>query len=135
MYFVESLARDDKVKTNLEPFQWSRIKALLSRLYDASNPAQSLGLYVERIMYWRNPPETFGWFTVSLIAAFYCLKHRLAFMLKPVTSKESTFDTVACLMVPIALLYTVGISAVAPRIHFHVCPQDPQQPLWISRGL
>ncbi|KAH7050433.1 hypothetical protein BKA57DRAFT_458709, partial [Linnemannia elongata] len=64
MYFVESLARDDKVKTKLEPLQWSRIKALLSRLYDTSNPAQSLGLYVERIMYWRNPPETFAWFTI-----------------------------------------------------------------------
>jgi len=64
MYFVESLARDDKVTTKVEPLQWSRIKALLSRLYDTSNPAQSLGLYVERIMYWRNPPETFAWFTL-----------------------------------------------------------------------
>lgn len=96
MYFVESLARDDKVKTKVEPLQWSRIKALLSRLYDTTNPAMSLVLYVERIMYWRNPPETFAWFTVSLIAAFYCLKHSLALMLKTVTSKELTFDIVAC---------------------------------------
>ncbi|KAG0205315.1 hypothetical protein BGX33_007990 [Mortierella sp. NVP41] len=64
MYFIESLARDDKSEKKLEPFQWSRIKALLSRLYDTSNPAQSLGLYVERIMHWRNPPETFAWFTL-----------------------------------------------------------------------
>ncbi|KAF9138235.1 hypothetical protein BG015_002451, partial [Linnemannia schmuckeri] len=64
MYFVESLARDDKVNTKVEPLQWSRIKALLSRLYDTSSPAQSLGLYIERIMYWRNPPETFAWFTL-----------------------------------------------------------------------
>lgn len=96
MYFVESLARDDKVKTKVEPLQWSRIKALLSRLYDVSNPVQSLGLYVERIMYWRNPPETFAWFTVSFIVAFYCLKYRLAFMLKTVTSKELPFNIVAC---------------------------------------
>lgn len=88
MYFVESLARDDKVKTKLEPLQWSRIKALLSRLYDTSNPAQSLGLYVERIMYWRNPPETFAWFTVSLIATFYCVKHPLAFMPKTVNKQR-----------------------------------------------
>ncbi|KAG0300245.1 hypothetical protein BGZ97_003327 [Linnemannia gamsii] len=64
MYFVESLARDDNAKQKVEPLQWSRIKALLSRLYDTSSPAQSLGLYVERIMYWRNPPETFAWFTI-----------------------------------------------------------------------
>ncbi|KAF9919580.1 hypothetical protein FBU30_010787 [Linnemannia zychae] len=61
-YFIESLARDDKAERKIEPLQWSRIKTLLSRLYDTSNPAQSFGLYVERIMYWRNPPETLGWF-------------------------------------------------------------------------
>ncbi|KAI8353836.1 hypothetical protein B0O80DRAFT_64038 [Mortierella sp. GBAus27b] len=40
------------------------MKGLLSRLYDTSSPAQSLGFYVERVMYWKNPPETFMWFTV-----------------------------------------------------------------------
>lgn len=63
-YYIESLARDDKVR-KIEPLRWSKVKALLSRLYDTSNPAQSLGLYVERIMYWKNPPETMAWFTVS----------------------------------------------------------------------
>ncbi|KAG0284850.1 hypothetical protein BGZ96_010815 [Linnemannia gamsii] len=66
MYFVESLARDDKVTRKVEPLQWSRIKALLSRLYDTFSPTQSLGLYVERIMYWKNPPETFAWFTLYI---------------------------------------------------------------------
>ncbi|KAG0273910.1 hypothetical protein BGZ95_010282 [Linnemannia exigua] len=72
MYFVESLARDEKVK-KMEPLQWSRIKTLLSRLYDTSSPAQSLGLYVERVMYWRNPPETFAWFTLYITLWAYQL--------------------------------------------------------------
>ncbi|KAF9427539.1 hypothetical protein BGZ94_004710 [Podila epigama] len=72
MYFIESLARDDLVR-KVEPLQWSKMKALLSRLYDTSNPAQSLGLYVERIMYWRNPPETIAWFVVYFTLWFYGL--------------------------------------------------------------
>ncbi|KAG0044049.1 hypothetical protein BGZ83_010721 [Gryganskiella cystojenkinii] len=60
MYFVESLARDDKVR-KVEPLQWSKIRAMLSRLYDTSNPAQSLGLYIEAVMYWKNPPLTAAW--------------------------------------------------------------------------
>ncbi|KAF9564851.1 hypothetical protein EC968_004411 [Mortierella alpina] len=69
-YFIESLARDDKV-TKIEPLQWSRMKALLSRLYDTSNPVQSLALYVEQVMYWRHPPQTFAWFTAYFTLWFY----------------------------------------------------------------
>ncbi|KAF9201808.1 hypothetical protein BGZ49_007988 [Haplosporangium sp. Z 27] len=71
-YFLQSLAREEKVR-KIEPLQWKRIKALLSRLYDASNPAQSLGLYIERVMYWKNPPETFAWFTIYFTLWFYKL--------------------------------------------------------------
>ncbi|KFH63467.1 hypothetical protein MVEG_10876 [Podila verticillata NRRL 6337] len=72
LYFVESLARDDRVRKP-EPLHWSKMKALLSRLYDTSSPAQSLGLYVERIMYWKNPPETFAWFALYFTLWFYGL--------------------------------------------------------------
>ncbi|KAG0009584.1 hypothetical protein BGZ80_002240 [Entomortierella chlamydospora] len=71
-YFIESLARDDKVK-KIEPLQWKRMRGLLSRLYDTSNPVQSLGLYVERVMLWKNPPETFIWFTVYFTLWLYKL--------------------------------------------------------------
>ncbi|KAG0199215.1 hypothetical protein BGX28_007464 [Mortierella sp. GBA30] len=71
-YFIESLARDDKAK-KIEPLQWSKMKALLSRLYDTSGPAQSLGLYVERVAHWKNPPETFAWFTIYFTLWFYKL--------------------------------------------------------------
>ncbi|KAF9982886.1 hypothetical protein BGZ65_002397, partial [Modicella reniformis] len=71
-YFIESLARDNKAR-KIEPLRWSKIKALLSRLYDTSNPAQSLGLYVERVMYWKNPAETLMWFTVYFTLWFYML--------------------------------------------------------------
>ncbi|KAF9365125.1 hypothetical protein BGX34_011325 [Mortierella sp. NVP85] len=71
-YYIESLARDDKVR-KIEPLQWSRIKALLSRLYDTSNSTQSLGFYVERVMYWRNPPETLVWFIIYFTLWFYKL--------------------------------------------------------------
>ncbi|KAF9109280.1 hypothetical protein BGX27_007783 [Mortierella sp. AM989] len=72
MYFIESLAREDKVK-RIEPLHWKRIRGLLSRLYDTSNPAQSLGFYIERVMYWKNPPETFMWFTLYFTLWFYKL--------------------------------------------------------------
>ncbi|KAF8939080.1 hypothetical protein BGZ58_010716 [Dissophora ornata] len=72
MYFVESLARDDNVK-KVEPLKWTKIKALLSRLYDTSNPVQSLGLYIDRVMHWRNPPETFAWFSLYFMLWFYKL--------------------------------------------------------------
>ncbi|KAG0325218.1 hypothetical protein BGZ99_000933 [Dissophora globulifera] len=71
-YFIESLARDDKVR-QLKPLHWSKIRALLSRLYDTSTPAQSLGLYIDRIMYWRSPPETLAWFTLYFTLWFYKL--------------------------------------------------------------
>ncbi|KAG0252119.1 hypothetical protein BG011_007194 [Mortierella polycephala] len=71
-YLQASLARDDKIKKT-EPLQWSKMKALLSRLYDTSNPAQSLGLYVERVMYWRKPSETFAWFILYFTLWFYKL--------------------------------------------------------------
>ncbi|KAG0235197.1 hypothetical protein BGW42_005661 [Actinomortierella wolfii] len=64
VYFVESLARDDRATRKPEPLQWSRIRALLSRLFDSSSPAQSFGLYVERVMYWENPPETIVWLMI-----------------------------------------------------------------------
>ncbi|KAF9206841.1 hypothetical protein BGZ59_011472 [Podila verticillata] len=72
MYIQASLARDDRVRKP-EPLHWSKMKALLSRLYDTSSPAQSLGLYVERIMYWKNPPETFAWFALYFTLWFYGL--------------------------------------------------------------
>ncbi|KAF9983564.1 hypothetical protein BGZ75_004986 [Mortierella antarctica] len=71
-YFIESLARDDKV-TKIEPLHWSKMKALLSRLYDTSNPAQSLALYVEQVMYWKHPPQTLAWFTAYFTLWFYNL--------------------------------------------------------------
>ncbi|KAF9191157.1 hypothetical protein BGZ50_009591 [Haplosporangium sp. Z 11] len=70
LYFVESLARDDKVM-KMEPVQWSKMKTLLSRLYDVSNPVQSLGLYLERVMYWTRPFETSAWFTLYFTLWFY----------------------------------------------------------------
>ncbi|KAG0338152.1 hypothetical protein BG004_007340 [Podila humilis] len=72
MYFIESLARDDRVR-KIEPLHWSRMKALLSRLYDSSSPAQSIGIYVEKIMYWKNPPETLFWFILYFTLWFYGL--------------------------------------------------------------
>ncbi|KAF9958177.1 hypothetical protein BGZ70_009293 [Mortierella alpina] len=71
-YFIESLARDDKV-TKIEPLQWSKMKALLSRLYDTSSPVQSLAFYVEQVMYWKHPPQTFAWFTAYFTLWFYNL--------------------------------------------------------------
>ncbi|GJJ75501.1 hypothetical protein EMPS_07859 [Entomortierella parvispora] len=71
-YFVESLARDDKVQ-KAGPLQWSKIRALLSRLYDTSSPAQSLGLYVEHIMYWKSPLLTTAWCTLYFSLWFYKL--------------------------------------------------------------
>ncbi|KAG0035118.1 hypothetical protein BGZ81_000672 [Podila clonocystis] len=72
IYFVESLARDDRDR-KVEPLHWSKVKGLLSRLYDTSSPAQSVGIYVERIMYWKNPPETFAWFALYFTLWFYGL--------------------------------------------------------------
>ncbi|KAF9956482.1 hypothetical protein BGZ72_002761 [Mortierella alpina] len=71
-YFIESLARDDKV-TKIEPLQWSKMKQLLSRLYDTSNPVQSLAFYVEQVMYWKHPPQTLAWFTAYFTLWFYNL--------------------------------------------------------------
>ncbi|KAF9576763.1 hypothetical protein BGW38_008110, partial [Lunasporangiospora selenospora] len=64
LYFIELLARDNNKNKRQEPLQWSKIRSMLGRLYDTSGPAQSLGLYVERVMLWKNPPETFAWFMV-----------------------------------------------------------------------
>ncbi|KAG0365919.1 hypothetical protein BC939DRAFT_437025 [Gamsiella multidivaricata] len=62
-YFVESLAREDKVR-KMEPLQLKKMKGLVSRLYDTTTPVQSLGFYLQRVMYWTNPAETLAWFTV-----------------------------------------------------------------------